>query len=139
MSNNGGRACSTLIKRKRSLEFSKDRFSFNACREQQDLLLRMLMGGLRVLFGVLAMLVGSRSVYFRLVMLTNVVMMCRLKMMMGGCLMMCGSSVMVLTRSVLLFFRHLNRHVNVLLQKMIRFGTEQYARCESVTACLSAG
>lgn len=83
------------------------------------------MGDLRVLFGVLAMLVGSRSVYFRLVMLTNVVVMCRLKMMMSGCMMMSRSSVMVLAGSMLLFFRHLNRHVNVLLQKMIRFGTEQ--------------
>jgi hypothetical protein len=119
------------------LEQSKDRFAFNACLEQQDLLLRMLMGDLSVLFGVLAMLVSSRSMYFRLVMLTNVVVMCRLKMVMGGCLMMSGSSVMVLTRSVLHFFRHLNRHVNVLLQAVIRFGTEQCARCESVTACLS--
>jgi hypothetical protein len=99
----------------------------------------MLMGGLRVLFGVLAMLLSRCSVYFRLFMLTNVVMVCRFKVMMGGCLMVCGSSMMVLTGSVLLFFRHLNRHVNVLLQKMIRVGTEQCARCESVTACLTAG
>ena len=89
----------------------------------------MLMGDLCVLFGVLAMLVGSRSVYFRLVMLTNIVMMCRFKVVMGGCMMMSRSSVMVLTRSVLLFFRHLNCHVNVLLQRVIRFGTEQNARC----------
>jgi hypothetical protein len=81
----------------------------------------MLMGGLRVLFGMLTMLLSRRSVNFRLVMLTNIVMMCRFKVVMGGCLMVCGSSVMVLTGSVLLFFRHLNRHVNVLLNKMIRF------------------
>jgi hypothetical protein len=116
------------IKRKRSLDFSKDRFSFNACLGQQDhLLVRMLVGGLRVLVGMLTMLFSRRSVYFRLFMLTNIVMMCRFKVVMGGCLMMCGSSVMVLAGSVLLFFRHLNRHVYVLLQKMIRFGTEQNA------------
>jgi hypothetical protein len=39
----------------------------------------------------------------------------------------CGSSVMVLAGSVLLFFRHLNRHVNILLNKMIRFGTVRNA------------
>ena len=71
-------------------------------------------------------------------MLTNIVMMCRFKVMMGGCLMVCGSSVMVLAGSVLLFFRHLNRHVNILLNKMIRFGTVRNARFESDTACLSA-
>jgi len=89
----------------------------------------MLMSRLRMLFGMLAMFVGSRSVYFRLVMLTNVVVMCRLKMMMGGCMMMSRSSMMVLTRSVLLVFRHLNCHVNYLLHKLFRFGTEQCARC----------
>jgi hypothetical protein len=78
-----------------------------------------------VLVGMLAMLLSRRSVYFRLVMLTNIVMMCRFKVVMGRCLMMSGSSVMVLAGSVLLFFRHLNRHANVLLKKMIRFGTEQ--------------
>jgi hypothetical protein len=88
-------------------------------REQQDLLLRMLMSRLRVLFGVLAMLLSRCSVYFRFVMLTNVVMMCRFKVMMGGCLMVCGSSVMMFTGSVLLFFRHLNRHTNILLNKAV--------------------
>ena len=87
----------------------------------------MLMGGLCVLFGMLTMLLSRRSVNFRLVMLTNIVMMRRLKVMMGGCVMVCGSSVMVLASSVLLFFRHLNRHVNVLLKKMTRFGMEQNA------------
>jgi hypothetical protein len=85
------------------------------------------VGGFGVLMGMLAMLLSRCSVYFRLVMLTNIVMMCRFKVMMGGCLMVCGSSVMVLAGSVLLFFRHLNRHVNILLNKMIRFGTEQHA------------
>ena len=87
----------------------------------------MLMGDLCVLVAMLAVLLSRRSMYFRLVMLTTVVMMCRFKVMMGGCLMVCGSSVMVLAGSVLLFFRHLNRHVNVLLHKMIRFGTVQNA------------
>jgi hypothetical protein len=87
----------------------------------------MLMGGLAVTIRILAMLLSRRSVYFRLVMLTNIVMMCRFKVMMGGCLMVCGSSVMVLAGSVLLFFRHLNCHVNTLLNKMIRVGTEQDA------------
>jgi hypothetical protein len=85
----------------------------------------MLMGGLCVLVGVVAMLLRRRSVYFRLFMLTNLVMVCRFEMMMGGCRMVCGGSVMVLTCSVLLFFRHLNRHVNVLLKKMTRFGMAQ--------------
>ena len=87
----------------------------------------MLIGGLGELFGMLAMLLSRRSVYFRLVMLTNIVMMCRFKVMMGGCLMVCGSSVVLLAGRVLLFFRHLNRHVNLLLNKLIRFGTEQNA------------
>jgi hypothetical protein len=87
----------------------------------------MLVGGFGVLVSKLAMLLSRRSVYFRLVMLTNIVMMCRFKVMMGGCLMMCGSSVVVLAGSVLIFFRHLNRHVNILLNKMIRYGTEQDA------------
>jgi hypothetical protein len=87
----------------------------------------MLVGGFGVLVSKLAMLLSRRSVYFRLVMLTNIVMMCRFKVMMGGCLMVCGSSVMVLAGSVLLFFRHLNCHVNTLLNKMIRVGTEQDA------------
>ena len=85
----------------------------------------MLVCGFGVLVGMLTVFVGRHGVYFRLVMLTNVVVMCRLKMMMSGCMMMSRSSVMVLAGSMLLFFRHLNRHVNVLLQKMIRFGTEQ--------------
>ncbi len=76
----------------------------------------MLVGGLGVLMGMLAMLVSRHSVYFRLVMFTRVVVMCRLKVVMGGCLMVCRSSVMVLTGSVLLFVRHLNRHSNVLLE-----------------------
>ena len=63
-----------------------------------------------MLVGMLAMLLSRRSVYFCLVMLTNIVVMCRFKVVMGGCLMVCGSSVMMLTGSVLLFFRHLNRH-----------------------------
>jgi hypothetical protein len=79
----------------------------------------MLMGGLGVLFGVLAMFLSRCSVYFRLFMLTNIVMMCRFKVVMGGCLMVCGSIVMVLTGSVLLFFRHLNRHSTVLLNKSV--------------------
>jgi hypothetical protein len=87
----------------------------------------VLIGGLGELFGMLAMLLCRRSVYFRLVMLANVVMMCRLKVMMGGYLMVCGSSVVLLAGRVLLFFRHLNRHVNLLLNKLIRFGTEQIA------------
>jgi hypothetical protein len=87
----------------------------------------MLVGGFGVLVGMLAMLLSRRSVYFRLVMLANVVMMRRFKVMMGGCLMMCGSSVVVLAGSVLLFFRHLNRHVNILLSKTTRIGTRQDA------------
>ena len=122
----------------RPLEVPRAVVWFTIWPKRHRLLLRMLMGGLGVLFGVLAMLVGSRSVHFRLVMLTNVMVMCRLKMMMGGCVMMSRSSVMVLARSVLLFFRHVNCHGNVLRQNTIRFGTEQYARCKSVTACLSA-
>ena len=77
--------------------------------------------------GMLAMLVSRHSVHFCLRMFTHVVMMCCLKVVMGRCVMVSGSSVMVLTGSVLLFFRHLNRHSNVLLQKVIRFGTEQDA------------
>jgi hypothetical protein len=77
----------------------------------------MLVGSLGVLMGMLAMFVSRRSVYFRLVMLTDIVMMCRFKVMMGGCLMVRSSSVMVLAGSVFLFFRHLNRHVNILLSK----------------------
>jgi hypothetical protein len=93
----------------------------------------MLMSSPCVLFGVLAMLVGSRSVYFRLAMLTNIVMMCRFKVVMGGCMMVCGNSVTVFASSML-FFRHLNRHTNLLLNRMIRFGKEHSARLESVTA-----
>ena len=85
----------------------------------------MLVGGFGVLMGMLAVFVSRRSVHLRLVMLTNIVMMCRFKVVMSGCLMVCGSRVMVLTGSVLLFFRYLSRHTNVLLNKMIRFGTEQ--------------
>ncbi len=87
----------------------------------------MLMGGLCVLVGVVAMLLRRRSMYFRLFMLTNLVMVCRFKMMMRGCRMVCSGSMMVLACSVLLFFRHLNRHVNVLLKKMARFGMERHA------------
>jgi hypothetical protein len=79
----------------------------------------MLMGGLRVLFGMLTMLLSRHSMCFRFVVLAHVVMMCRLKVVMGRCVMMSGSSVMVLAGSVLLFFRHLNRHVNVLLNKSV--------------------
>ena len=85
----------------------------------------MLMSGLCVLVGLLTMLFSRRSVYFRLFMLANVVMVCRFKVVMGGCLMVCGSGVMMLAGSVLLSFRHLNRHVKALLHKRIRFGTEQ--------------
>jgi hypothetical protein len=87
----------------------------------------MLVGGLCVLVGVLAMLLSRRSMYFRLLMLTNIVMMRRFKVVMGGCRMVRRSSVMVLTGSVLLFFRHLNRHATDLLKTMIRFGTERDA------------
>jgi hypothetical protein len=65
----------------------------------------MLLGGFGVLMAMLAMFVSRRSVGFRLVMLAHVVMMCRLKVVMGGCVMMSGSSVMVLAGRVLLF-RH---------------------------------
>jgi hypothetical protein len=65
----------------------------------------MLMGGLAVTIRILAMLLSRRSVYFRLVMLTNIVMMCRFNVMMGGCVMMSGSSVMMLAGRVFLF-RH---------------------------------
>ena len=97
----------------------------------------MLVGGFGVLMGMLTMLLSRRSVCFRLVMLTNIVMMCRLKVVMGRCVVMCGSSVMMLAGSVLLFFRHLNRHSNVLLNKSVS-ARSKCARCESVTACLSA-
>ncbi len=50
---------------------------------------------------------------------TNIVMMCRFKVVMSGRMMMSGSSVMVLASSVLLFFRHLSRHVNPLLKKSV--------------------
>ena len=40
-------------------------------------------------------------------MLANVVMMCRFKVVMGGCMMVCGSGVMVFAGCVFLFFRHL--------------------------------
>jgi hypothetical protein len=79
----------------------------------------MLMGGFGVLMGMLTMLLSRRSVYFRFVMLINIVMMCRLKVVMSGCMMMSGSSVMMLAGSVLLLFRHLNRHSNVLLKKSV--------------------
>jgi len=72
----------------------------------------MLMGGLCVTVRILAMLLSRRSVYFRLVMLTHVVMMCSLKVVMGRCVMMSGSSVVVLAGSVFLF-----RHVVALLNK----------------------
>jgi hypothetical protein len=88
----------------------------------------MLMGGLCVLFGMLTMLLSRRSVNCRLVMLTNIVMMSRFKVVMGGCVMMSRSSVMVLTGSVLLFFRHLNSH-NECSPKKSRFGTERIAPC----------
>jgi ubiquitin C-terminal hydrolase len=65
----------------------------------------MLMGGLRVTVRILAMVLSRRSVNFRLVMLTNIVMMCRFKVVMGCCMMMCGSSVMMLAGRVFLF-RH---------------------------------
>jgi hypothetical protein len=87
----------------------------------------MLVGGLGELVSMFAVLLSRRSVYFRLFMLANVVMMCRFKVVMSRCVMMSGSSVMVLAGSVFLFFRHLNRHVNILLNKMIRYGTEQDA------------
>jgi hypothetical protein len=73
----------------------------------------MLVGGFGVLMGMLAMFVSRHSVCFGIVMLAHIVMMCRFKVVMGGCLMVCGSSVMVLTGTVFLFFRHLDRHVNV--------------------------
>jgi hypothetical protein len=77
----------------------------------------MLVGGLGELVSMFAVLLSRRSVYFRLFMLANVVMMCRFKVVMSRCVMMSGSSVMVLAGSVFLFFRHLNRHVNILLSK----------------------
>ena len=86
------------------------------------------MGGLRVFVGMLTVLLSRHSVYFRLVMLTNIVMMCRFKVVMGGCLMMCGSIVMVFASSVLLFFRHVGRHVNVLPKKN---PLRQGAKCSS--------
>jgi hypothetical protein len=92
-------------------------------REQQDLFVRMLMSGLCVLIGVLAVLVSRRSMHFRLNMLILVVMMCCLKVVMGCCVMMSGSNVMMLTGSVLLFVRHV-----VTLLKESVFGTEQVAR-----------
>ena len=64
----------------------------------------MLMGGLRVLVGMLAMLFSRCSVYFRLLMLTNLVMMCRFKVLMGGCLMVGGSVVMMLSLAACFFF-----------------------------------
>jgi hypothetical protein len=65
----------------------------------------MLVGGLGELVSMFAVLLSRRSVYFRLVMLTNIVMMCRFKVMMGGCLMVYGSSMMVLAGRVFLL-RH---------------------------------
>jgi hypothetical protein len=76
----------------------------------------MLVGGLCVLVGMVAMLLRRRSMYFRLLMLTNVVMVRCFKMMMGGRRMVCGSSMVVLTCSVLLFVRHLSQHLNLLLK-----------------------
>ena len=93
----------------------------------------MLMSGLCVLIGVLAMFVSRRSMHFRLVMLPLVVMVCCLKVVMGSSVMMSGSGVMMLTSCMLLFVRHV-----VTLLKESVFGTEQIARCDSVTACLSA-
>jgi hypothetical protein len=63
----------------------------------------MLVGGFGVLMTMLAMFVSSDSVSLRLVMLSHVVMMRRLKMMMGGCVMVCRSSVVMLACRVLLF------------------------------------
>jgi ABC-type enterobactin transport system permease subunit len=67
--------------------------------------MRMLVSRFCVLMGMLAMFVSRRSVCLCFIMLTHVVMMCRLQVVMGGSVMMSGGSVMVLAGSVLLF-RH---------------------------------
>ena len=67
------------------------------CRNRQVLLLRMLVSDLCMLVGVLAVLVSRRSMYFRLVMLTLVVMVGRFKVVMGCCVVVSGSSVVMLT------------------------------------------
>jgi hypothetical protein len=79
----------------------------------------MLVGGFGVLVGKLAMFVSRHSVLLRIVMLTHVVMMCRLKVVMGRYGMMSGSSVMMLAGWVFLF-----RHVVVLLNNPFRHGTK---------------
>jgi hypothetical protein len=68
----------------------------------------MLVGGFGVLMAVLAMFVSRHSMCFRLVMLTHIVVMCRLQVVMGRCVMMSGSSVMMLAGRVFLF-----RHVEL--------------------------
>ena len=77
----------------------------------------MLVGDLGVLIGMLAMFMGGRSVRFRLVMLTLVVMMGRLMVVMGRRVMMSGSRVMMLAGRVLLF-----RHLVTLLNGHFLFG-----------------
>jgi hypothetical protein len=78
------------------LENSKDRFSFNACLDQPNLFVRMLVGRFCVLVGMLAMFMRRRSMRLRLVMLTHVVMMCGLQVMMGGSVMVRSSIVVML-------------------------------------------
>ena len=70
----------------------------------------MLVSGFGVLMRMLTVFVSRHGVCFRIVMLTHVVMVCRLKVVMGCCVMMSGSSVMMLAGSMLLF-----RHVETLL------------------------
>jgi hypothetical protein len=67
--------------------------------------MRVVVGGFGVLVTMLAMFLSCRSVMFRLVVLAHIVMMCRLKVMVGCCVMMSSRSVMMLAGRVFLF-RH---------------------------------
>jgi hypothetical protein len=66
----------------------------------------MLVSGLSVLVGMLAMLLSRRGVLLPGIVLIQIVMMGRLKVMVGRCVMMSGSSVMMFTGGVLLSLRH---------------------------------
>jgi hypothetical protein len=77
----------------------------------------MLVGGLGVLRGKLAMFVGRHRVCLRFFMLALVVMMCRLMVVMGRRVMMSGRCVMMLAGGVLI-----SRHVVILRNQSLLDG-----------------
>jgi len=94
--------------KKAALGKSKGRLSIFTTKNNQPcaLFVRVLMGGLGVLVGMLGMFLGRNGVRLAFVVLPMIVMMGRLVVVKRSRLVMGRRTVMMIARSVLLFFLH---------------------------------